>query len=83
MTSFEIPYSKLPDGTWPVSASHLEHRHFFSRIAALGYAINEARKRARRGIATIISVEGADGQWRAFDDDMKSFAAKSGPARAS
>jgi hypothetical protein len=83
MTSFEIPYAQLSDGTWPVTVSHLEHRYFFSRMAALGYAIIEARKRARRGIATIISVEGADGQWRAFDDDMKSFAAKRGSVRAS
>jgi hypothetical protein len=74
MTSFEIPYAQLSDGTWSVSVNHAEGRHFSSRVAALSYAINEAKTLASRGIAIIISVEGADGQWRAFDDEMKSLA---------
>lgn len=73
MTSFEIPYSQLSDGTWSVSVNHAESRHFSSRVAALNYAMSEARTLANRGFRTIVSVEGADGQWRAFDDDMKSF----------
>ena len=81
MTSFEIPYAQFSDDTWSVSVNHAESRYFSSRMAALNYAMNEARTLAIRDIAAIISVEGADGQWRDFDDDMKSFGAKRGGSR--
>jgi hypothetical protein len=72
--SYEIPFAQLSDGTWSVSVNHAEGQHFASRVAALNHALTEAKALARRGKATMISIEGADGRWRAFDTNVKCFA---------
>lgn len=71
MITYDIPFSSLPSGPWGVCFSDSKLRLFDSRVAALAFAMRDAERKRREGLVVMVSVEGADGRWRAFDPDMK------------
>jgi hypothetical protein len=71
MIAFDIFYEARPGGMWDLRLSNESARFFPTRLAALAYAIREAGRRKSEGTLVQISVEGADGRWRAFDSEMK------------
>jgi hypothetical protein len=71
MITYDIPFSSIPTGQWGVCFSSGKIQLFNTRVAALAFAMRDAERKRREGLAAVVSVEGADGRWRAFDPDMK------------
>jgi hypothetical protein len=73
---FDIPYEPSCAGDWLVTVQASEElggnaqRRFPSRKAALAYANHESRRRDPGGKNTAINLEGADGRWRGFTQDI-------------
>ncbi|OOG52323.1 hypothetical protein B0E48_17295 [Rhodanobacter sp. C03] len=59
---------------WLVQVSNGGHPEFKTRVDAIRFAVGAARKVKHRGDEALITVEGVDGQRRAFDHDAKGIA---------
>jgi hypothetical protein len=74
MVIYDVPYQPVPDGNWTVKASDDGQKAFPTRNDALRFAIDAALDAHRHGDDAAISIEGADGRWRLFDERAKGIA---------
>ena len=73
MIIFDIPYSPA-NGRWAVQAGTDGHPEFKTRIDAIRFAVDAALKAQQHGDDALITIEGVDGQRRAFDHEIKGVA---------
>lgn len=70
MSTFYIPYCESLSAEWRV-VENGKTLLFHSRREALVFAIDRCREaRAAGDPSAVISIEGNDGQWRAFDSRL-------------
>jgi hypothetical protein len=70
MSTFYIPYCESESAEWRV-VENGKTLLFHSRREALVFAIDRCREaRASGDPSSVISIEGNDGQWRAFDSRL-------------
>jgi hypothetical protein len=70
MSTFYIPYCESQSAEWRV-VENGKTQLFHSRREALVFAIDRCREaRASGDPSAVISIEGNDGQWRAFDSRL-------------
>ena len=70
MSTFYIPYCESLSAEWRV-VENGKTLLFHSRREALVFAIDRCREaRATGDLSAVISIEGNDGQWRAFDSRL-------------
>lgn len=70
MITFYIPYCESQSAEWRV-VENGQTLLFHSRREALVFAIDRCREaRASGDPSAVISIEGNDGQWRAFDSRL-------------
>jgi hypothetical protein len=70
MSTFYIPYCESVSAEWRV-VENGNTLLFHSRGEALVFAIDRCREaRASGDPSAVISIEGNDGQWRAFDSRL-------------
>jgi hypothetical protein len=71
MIFYEIPYEQGNTHTWYLDGLAEGRKSFDSRVKALSYAMQSAKKAAKNfGDGACIAIQGADGTWRTFDPDM-------------
>jgi hypothetical protein len=71
MITYDIPFNVMPPDSRGVCFTGGKIQLFDTRVAALAFAMRDAERKRREGLTVVVSVEGADGRWRAFDQDMK------------
>jgi hypothetical protein len=49
---------------------------FAAKALALAFAVDQARLNARRGIKSLLNIQGADQVWRLFSADLRAPMAK-------
>jgi hypothetical protein len=74
MVIYDVAYRPVSDGSWTVKASDDGYKEFPTRTDALRFAIDAALDAHRHGDDAAVSVEGADGRWRLFDEHAKGLA---------
>jgi hypothetical protein len=69
---YDIPFHPDLAGLWHVHVNGVPTENFESRVAALGYAVQQSKLLgAQHGVQVLVSVEGADGVWREFESNAK------------
>ncbi len=71
MITYDIPFACFPSGQWSASFTGGKLQLFDTRLSAITFAVRDSNRKRLAGFEAVISVEGADGRWRAFDPDMK------------
>jgi hypothetical protein len=74
MVIYDVAYAPVQDGNWTVKASDDGFKEFSTRNDALRFAIDAALVARKHGDDAAVSIEGADGRWRMFDERAKGLA---------
>jgi hypothetical protein len=69
---YDIPFAPDLAGLWHVQINGVPTENFDSRVAAIGYAVQQSKLLGGQGgVQVLVSVEGADGMWREFESNAK------------